>query len=81
MVVTCLSGGAWRTMTTDPSKHMAQPSLPNVPRVSFRKYEPRTDLRVSSVNRTLHIIFAEESYPISTLSAPSGVTRMAGAKA
>lgn len=39
-----LSGGACNTMTTDPSKHMAQPNFPNVPSSSFKKYDPNTAL-------------------------------------
>lgn len=41
---TSLSGGACRTMMTDPIKQMAQPIFPSIPRYSFRKYEPRTAL-------------------------------------
>lgn len=41
---TGLSGGAWRTMTTDPRRHIAQPNFPNIPNRSLRKYEPRTAL-------------------------------------
>lgn len=66
-------------MTTDPSKHSAHPSLPNTPRISLRKYELRTALYVVS-DREVHA--AElAAYPIRTLSAPSGVTRIAGANA
>jgi len=43
-----LSGGACNTMTTEPIKHVAQPSLPNVPSFSFRKYDPSTDLLLIS---------------------------------
>lgn len=45
-----------------PIRQMAQPSFPNVPSSSFKKYDPSTA-------------------PISTLRAPRGVTRMAGANA
>ena len=59
---TSLSGGACRTIMTDPIRHIAQPILPSSPSCSSRKYEPRTA-------------------PMRTESAPSGVTRMAGANA
>lgn len=59
---TSLSGGACRTMMTDPIKHIAQPIFPSSPNCSSRKYDPSTA-------------------PMSTDSAPSGVTRIAGAKA
>ena len=61
-VLISLSGGACRTMMTEPIRHMAHPSLPSVPKSSFKKYAPNTA-------------------PIKTLSAPKGVTRIAGAKA
>lgn len=31
-------------MTTDPSKHSAQPNFPNTPSISLRKYELKTAL-------------------------------------
>ena len=75
-----LSGGACSTMTTEPIKHVAHPSFPKVPRRSFRKYAPSTDL---SQGQVCHVYMARRtiSYPMSTLRAPNGVTRIAGAKA
>jgi hypothetical protein len=37
-----LSGGACRTMTTDPVRQIAQPSFPRIPNSSCKKYAPRT---------------------------------------
>lgn len=76
-------------MTTDPSRHMAQPSLPNMPNLSLRKYDPRTALWreeqiVSDQKTSKHTICKLVRcfpYPIRTLSAPRGVTRIAGANA
>lgn len=42
MVWISLSGGACKTIMTDPIRHIAQPSFPNVPSTSFKKYEPST---------------------------------------
>jgi hypothetical protein len=42
MVSISLSGGAWRTMITEPMRQIAHPSLPNVPSFSFKKYDPST---------------------------------------
>ena len=58
---TSLSGGAFATINTDPTRHSAHPSLPTTLSRSLRKYVPST-------------------VPVSTLSAPSGVTSTAGAK-
>lgn len=82
MVSTGLSGGAWRTMTTEPKRHIAQPNLPSVPNRSFRIYEPRTALIwLLAMSPVTSHRTGERSYPIKTLSAPSGVTKIAGAKA
>lgn len=66
-------------MTTDPSKHSAQPNFPNTPSISLRKYELRTAL--CHVSMRFCTPLRRDPYPIRTLSAPRGVTRMAGAKA
>lgn len=42
MVEISLSGGAWRTIITEPMRHIAQPNFPSVPSSSFKKYEPST---------------------------------------
>lgn len=42
IVVMSLSGGACKTMMTDPIKQMAHPSLPSTPSSSLRKYDPST---------------------------------------
>jgi len=73
------SGGACNTITTEPIKQVAQPSLPNVPSVSFKKYEPSTELE--NVNKMKKRECIQTAYPIRTLNAPNGVTRIAGAKA
>lgn len=42
MVLISLSGGACRTIITEPIRHIAHPSLPSVPNSSFKKYDPKT---------------------------------------
>jgi hypothetical protein len=42
MVVISLSGGACNTIITEPIRHIAHPSFPNVPSSSFKKYDPNT---------------------------------------
>lgn len=66
---------------TDPMRQMAQPILPNVPNRSFKKYEPNTDLRDGWNKQAAAMRLARCAHPISTLSAPRGVTNMAGANA
>jgi hypothetical protein len=39
---TSSSGGACRTMITDPIRQIAHPILPKSPKVSLRKYDPKT---------------------------------------
>jgi hypothetical protein len=39
---TSSSGGACSTMITDPIRQIAHPIFPKSPRVSFRKYDPKT---------------------------------------
>lgn len=56
---------------TEPRMHKAQPKAPSAPSLSSRKKWARMAL-VSAANKL-------KNYPSSTLPAPSGVTRIAGA--
>ena len=66
-------------MTTDPTKHIAHPSFPRVPKASSRKYAPSTDLE--KIRKASNALVESLTYPMRTLRAPSGVTRIAGANA
>lgn len=66
-------------MTTDPSKHNAHPNLPSIPSFSLRKYELSTALE--QVSYVVCTPVERIAHPIKTLSAPRGVTKIAGAKA
>ena len=59
-------------MMTDPIKHIAHPIRPKGPNSSFRNIAARTALPLISINI--------QKYPLKTLNAPNGVTRIAGAK-
>jgi len=59
-------------MMTDPIRQIAQPMRPNGPNSSFKNIAAKTALQ--SVTLPSH------KYPINTLRAPSGVTKIAGAK-
>lgn len=74
-VSTSLSAGACNTIITEPSRHNAQPNFPSTPNCSFRNTDASTALSYLGI-----WIESRLGYPISTLSAPNGVTRMAGAK-
>lgn len=78
MVWMSLSPGAWSTSNIDPKRQIAAPSLPRTCIFSLRKYAPIKALGLISVANTdgNHM-----TYLMSTLSAPSGVTSTAGAKA
>jgi hypothetical protein len=57
-------------MTTDPNKHSAQPSFPNTPSISLRKYELRTALCYVSYE-VMHAI-EEISLPNQNTQRPKG---------
>jgi hypothetical protein len=80
MVSMSLSAGAWRTIITDPIRQMAHPIFPRTPSRSSKKYAPSTALAERLV-RLLVCVQKSATYPIKTLRAPKGVTRIAGAKA
>ena len=66
-------------MISDPSKHNVHPTLPMWPSSSLSKNDAKTALvdRMSMGSALGHLDF--DAYPISTLSAPNGVTNIGGA--
>lgn len=70
-------------MTTDPIRQIAHPSLPSVPKFSPRKYDPSTALYAPCQRACpyAYMCFRLLTDPMSTLRAPSGVTRIGGANA
>lgn len=78
-VWTSLSSGACRTIITEPRRHRAHPTRPMWPSSSWRSREARIALLII-ISVTYHRQ-GIRTYPMSTLSAPRGVTRIAGANA
>lgn len=72
-------------MINDPIKHRPQPNVPKLPSFSLRNRDAKTALMnkkyINQYTLTKELTeIGYESYPIKTLRAPRGVTRIAGAK-
>jgi len=86
------SGGACKTIVVEPTTHNTQPSIPKICNFSFKIISARTALQqnIYQQSKTWPIRFRPQNIHhskmeciclIMMLSAPRGVTRIAGAKA
>jgi hypothetical protein len=72
MVSIFLSGGACKTIMTDPIRHIAHPSFPSVPNSSFKKYDPSTaPIKTLNAPRGVTRIAGAKAYAAKFATSPT----------